>query len=445
METQETRKVYIETYGCQMNIADTELLIGLLKPHGYEPTQQIAQADVILLNTCAIRENAEERVLRRLDALVHHKIRRPGVRLGLTGCMAQHHREQLLDKAPFLDLVLGPDAYRTLPILLDQEDKDDPLVSVRLDRDETYADIAPAHGEGVRAWVTIMRGCDKFCTFCIVPYVRGRERSVPAEALLTHVRQLADQGYKEVVFLGQTVNAYHDGGCDFAALLHRTAQINGIERIRFTSPHPSDMSEAVIEAMATCPKVMPYVHLPLQTASNRVLERMERGYTIEAYAALVDRLRTAVPGIAFSTDIIVGFPGEEEEDFQATYDFMAEMRYDSAFMFKYSARAGTKAYAWPETVSEAEKGRRLEEIITLQERISGEINQQSIGRTVEVLVQGPAKKQKDWLVGKNRPFKTVVFPGNGAQAGALVSVKVASATAHTLVGEAADQLPHRQT
>ena len=432
----EPRKVYIETYGCQMNIADTELLIGLLKPHGYESTQQIAQADVILLNTCAIRENAEEKVLNRLNALAHHKVRRPGVRLGLTGCMVQHQREQLLDKAPFLDLILGPDAYRTLPILLDQEDKDDPLVSVRLDRDETYADISPAHGEGVRAWVTIMRGCDKFCTFCIVPYVRGRERSVPAEALLKQVRELADQGYKEVVYLGQTVNAYRDGECDFGALLRHTAKIDGIERIRFTSPHPSDMSEAVIEAMATCPKVMPYVHLPLQSGSNRVLERMERGYTIEEYAVLVDRLRTAMPGIAFSTDIIVGFPGEEKEDFQATYDFMTEMRYDSAFMFKYSAREGTKAYKWQETLSEEEKGHRLEEIIGLQERISGEINQHSVGQTVEVLVQGPAKKQKDWLVGKNRPFKTVVFPGNGANPGDLVSIKVASATAHTLVGQA---------
>lgn len=430
----EVRKVYIETYGCQMNIADTELLIGLLKPHGYESTLQIAQADVILLNTCAIRENAEEKVLHRLNALVHHKVRRPEVRLGLTGCMAQHHREHLLDKAPFLDLVLGPDAYRTLPILLDQEDKGDPLVSVRLDRDETYVDIPTEHGEGIRAWVTIMRGCDKFCTFCIVPYVRGRERSLPAEALLNQVRELADQGYKEVVYLGQTVNAYRDGECDFGALLRHTAGIDGIERIRFTSPHPSDMSEAVIDAMATCPKVMPYVHLPLQSASNRILERMERGYTIDEYAVLVDRLRTAMPAVAFSTDIIVGFPGEEEGDFQATYDFMTEMRYDSAFMFKYSARVGTKAYKWQETLSEEEKGRRLEAIITLQEGISGEINQLSVGQTVEVLVHGPAKKQKDWLVGKNRQFKTVVFPGNGATPGDLVSVRVASATSHTLVG-----------
>lgn len=430
-----TRKVYIETYGCQMNIADTELLIGLLKPHGYEPTKTADHADVILLNTCAIREHAEERVLRRLSELVHHKARHPGVRLGLTGCMAQHHRDQLLNKAPYLDLVLGPDAYRQLPDLLAQEDQDEPLVAVRLDRDETYADITPVRGEGIRAWVTIMRGCDKFCTFCIVPYVRGRERSVPLPALLDQVRVLVDQGYKEVVYLGQTVNAYRDGEHDFADLLRQTATIDGIERIRFTSPHPSDMSERAIEAMATCPKVAPYLHLPLQSAANRVLERMERGYTTEQYLALVERLRGAIPRLALSTDIIVGFPGEEDADFQATHDFMSAIRYDSAFMFKYSAREGTKAYKWEETVSEQEKGRRLQAIIALQERISGEVNQQMIGQTVEVLVEGPAKRQPGWLAGKNGQFKTVVFPGNGVQSGALVSVRIASSTAHTLVGE----------
>jgi tRNA-2-methylthio-N6-dimethylallyladenosine synthase len=431
-----TRKVYIETYGCQMNLADTELLIGLLKPHGYEPTKTVDQADVILLNTCAIREHAEERVLKRLRELMYHKARHPGVRLGLTGCMAQHHRDQLLDKAPYLDLILGPDAYRTLPALLAQEDKDEPLVSVRLDRDETYADITPVRGEGIRAWVTIMRGCDKFCTFCIVPYVRGRERSVPLAALLDQVRVLADQGYKEVVYLGQTVNAYRDGESDFADLLRQTATIDGIERIRFTSPHPSDMSERVIEAMATCAKVTPYLHLPLQSGSNSVLERMERGYTIEHYTALVECLRSAIPGLALSTDIIVGFPGEKEADFQATYDFMATIRYDSAFMFKYSPREGTKAYKWEETVSEEEKGRRLQAIIALQERVSGEVNQRTIGQTVDVLIEGPAKRPAGWLAGKNGQFKTVVFPGNGQQPGSVVPVRVISATAHTLIGEA---------
>ena len=431
-----TRKVYIETYGCQMNLADTELLIGILKPHGYEPTKTVDHADVILLNTCAIRERAEERVLKRLQELTYQKARHPGVRLGLTGCMAQHHRDLLLDKAPYLDLVLGPDAYRTLPALLAQEDKDEPLISVRLDRGETYADVAPVREEGVRAWVTVMRGCDKFCTFCIVPYVRGRERSVPLATLLDQVRVLADQGYKEVVYLGQTVNAYRDGEHDFADLLSQTAAIDGIERIRFTSPHPSDMNEYVIEVMATCTKVAPYLHLPLQSGSNRVLERMERGYTIEHYVALVERLRAAVPGLALSTDIIVGFPGEDAADFQATHDVMATIRYDSAFMFKYSAREGTKAYKWNETPSEEEKVQRLQAIITLQERISAEINRQAIGQTTEVLVEGPAKRPQGWLSGKTRQFKTAVFPSGGAQPGDLVSVRVASTTAHTLIGEA---------
>lgn len=431
----EHRKIYIETYGCQMNLADTELLIGLLKPHGYEQTQTAAHADVILLNTCAIREHAEERILKRLKELVHHKVRRPGVRLGLTGCMAQHYREQLLDKAPFLDLVLGPDAYRNLPSLLAQEEKDEPLVSVRLDRDETYADITPLHGEGIRAWVTVMRGCDKFCTFCVVPYVRGRERSVPLNALLHQVQELADQGYQEVVYLGQTVNAYRDGDQDFADLLHKTAAIDGITRIRFTSPHPSDMSDRIIEEMATDSKVTPYLHLPLQSASNSVLARMERGYTVEQYAVLVDRLRAAIPGLALSTDIIVGFPGEEEADFRATYDFMNMLRYDFAFMFKYSAREGTKAHKWGETMSEEEKGRRLQEIIRLQERLSGEINHHTIGQTVHVLVERPAKRQEGWMAGKNAQFKTVVFPGDGARPGDLVPVRIVSATAHTLIGQ----------
>lgn len=432
----DTRKVYIETYGCQMNIADTELLVGLLKPHGYEPTQKAEQADVILLNTCAIREHAEERVLKRLSELVRHKARKSGVLLGVTGCMAQHHREQLLDKAPYLDLILGPDAYRTLPSLLAQEETDEPLVAVRLDRDETYEDITPVRAEGIRAWVTVMRGCDKFCTFCIVPYVRGRERSVPLKPLLGQVRELAEQGYKEVVYLGQTVNAYRDGEFDFADLLRQTAKIEGIERIRFTSPHPSDISERMIEAMATLPKVSPYLHLPVQSASNRVLERMERGYTVEQYADLVVRLRRAIPGLALSTDIIAGFPGEDAGDFRATCDFLERIRYDFAFMFKYSAREGTKAYKWGDTVAEDEKGRRLQAIIALQERISGEVNQAFIGQTVEVLVEGPAKRQADWLSGKNGQFKTVVFPSNGAQPGTLTSVRVLSTTAHTLIGEA---------
>lgn len=430
------RKLYVETYGCQMNLADSELMLGLLQPHGFEPTPRPDAADVILVNTCAIRERAEERIVGRLGDLRKYKARKPGVVLGLTGCMAQHHRDRLLAKAPFLDLVLGPDSYRNLPDLLAQTETDEPLVSVRLDRNETYADVRPARETGVRAWVTVMRGCDKFCTFCIVPFVRGRERSLPAAALLDQVRALAEQGYKEVVYLGQTVNAYRDGDVDFGRLLRDTARIDGIERIRFTSPHPSDMDDGVIDALADCAKVAPYVHLPLQAASNRVLERMARGYTVEAYAALVDRLRAAVPGLALSTDVIVGFPGEDDADFRATRDFMAETRYDFAYMFKYSAREGTKAYQWDETVSEAEKGRRLQEIIRLQEAIGARRNRALVGDRVDVLVEGPAKKPDGWLAGKDPRFKTVVFPDNGAQPGDLVPVHVTSATAHTLRGTA---------
>lgn len=430
------RKLYVETYGCQMNLADSELMLGLLQPHGFEPTLQPDAADVILVTTCAIRERAEDRIVGRLGDLRKYKARKPGVVLGLTGCMAQHHRDRLLTKAPFLDLVLGPDSYRSLPDLLAQAETDEPLVSVRLDRHETYADVSPARETGVRAWVTVMRGCDKFCTFCIVPFVRGRERSLPAATLLDQVRALAEQGYKEVVYLGQTVNAYRDGDVDFGRLLRDTARIDGIERIRFTSPHPSDMDDGVIDALAECDKVAPYVHLPLQAASNRVLERMARGYTVEAYAALVDRLRAAVPGLALSTDVIVGFPGEDDADFRATRDFMAETRYDFAYMFKYSAREGTKAYQWEETVSEAEKGRRLQEIIRLQEAIGARRNRALVGDRVDVLVEGSAKKPDGWLAGKDPRFKTVVFPDNGAQPGDLVPVHVTSATAHTLRGAA---------
>ncbi|HEX7406691.1 MAG TPA: tRNA (N6-isopentenyl adenosine(37)-C2)-methylthiotransferase MiaB [Candidatus Binatia bacterium] len=427
------RSVYIETYGCQMNLADTELLFGHLGQHGYQRTTNATDADVILLNTCAIREHAEERVLSRLGELVRHKARRPDVLLGVAGCMAQHVRDRLQAKIPFVDFVVGPDAYRRLPELLGGA-AGDPLVDVRLDRAETYADIVPQRDAGVRAWVTIMRGCDKFCTFCIVPYVRGRERSLPADAIVDQVRQLAGAGYREIVFLGQTVNAYRDGAVDFAELLRRTNAVAGIERIRFTSPHPSDMTEAVIDAMASCHKVCPQLHLPVQSGSDRILASMERGHTVAEYLDLVQRLRRAVPGIALTTDVIVGFPGEEEADFLATCALMREVGYHSAFMFKYSARSGTKAFKWPETVCGEEKGRRLQTIIALQEERSAAINRTLIGSTTEVLVEGPARRRDGWHAGKSPQFKTVVFPADGTKVGDLAQVRVTDATAHTLVG-----------
>ena len=429
------RSVYIETYGCQMNLADTELLFGHLGRHGYQRSDDPAGADVILVNTCAIREHAEERVIGRLGDLARYKMRRPDVQLGLAGCMAQHLRDTLMAQLPFVDFVVGPDAYRRLPEMLGNP-AGDPFVDVRLDRAETYADLTPQREGGVRAWVTIMRGCDKFCTFCVVPFVRGRERSLPADVLIDQVRQLAADGYREVVYLGQTVNAYRAGETDFAELLRRTAAVDGIERIRFTSPHPSDMSEPVIEAMATCRKVCPQLHLPVQSGSDRVLEKMERGYTVAAYLDLVGRLRRAIPGIALTTDIIVGFPAEEESDFLATCELMRTVGYDSAFMFKYSARSGTKAFKWPETVSEEEKGRRLQTIIALQEERSAAINRTLIGSTAEVLVEGAARRREGWMVGKTPQYKTAVFPAKGHRIGELTPVRITDSTAHTLVGAA---------
>src|SRR5580704_7226274 len=306
-------RVFIETYGCQMNVADSELVGGVLRRAGYAAAAGPEDADVILLNTCAIREHAEARVLRRLNDLARFKHARPELRLGLLGCMAQHNRAALIEKAPWLDLVAGPDSYRRLPELLGRA-RFDPAVDVRLDRGETYADIVPAHERGVRAYVTAMRGCDRFCAFCVVPYVRGRERSVPHKAILADIHELAARGVREIVLLGQTVNAYRFDDIDFGRLLRLVAAVDGVERIRFTSPHPSDMSDSVIEAMAIEPKVQPSLHLPVQSGSDRVLAAMERGYTVDEYQRLVERMRAAIPGIALSTDIIVGFHGEKDVD-----------------------------------------------------------------------------------------------------------------------------------
>jgi tRNA-2-methylthio-N6-dimethylallyladenosine synthase len=349
--------------------------------------------------------------------------------------MAQHLRARLRERAPDVDLLVGPDGYRRLPELL-RADGGDPHVDLRLDPTETYADLPVARAAGVRAWVTAMRGCDRFCTFCIVPYVRGRERSLPGPALVEELRALASNGTREIVFLGQTVNAYHDGSWDFAELLRRTADVPGIRRIRFTSPHPSDMGERVIDAMADSPAVAPQLHLPVQAGSDRILARMARDYSVARYEDLVARLRARIPGLALSTDVIVGFPEEDDEDFAATEALLARVRYDSAFLFKYSPREGTRAWKWDDTVPEAEKGRRLARLVALQETISAEINRGLIGTDVEVLVEGPARRQAGWMAGKSPTLKTVVFPGPAAP-GDLVRVRVEAATSHTLRGRAA--------
>jgi tRNA-2-methylthio-N6-dimethylallyladenosine synthase len=427
--------LYIETFGCQMNVADTELIVGTLGAHGYARVDSPDAADVILLNTCAIREHAEQRVLGRLGALARHK-RRAGVKLGLTGCMAQHLRDRLREQAPLVDLLVGPDGYRHLPTLLADDGDRDPHLGLRLDPDETYADLPVAREEGVRAWVTIMRGCDRFCAFCIVPFVRGRERSLPGPVIVEQTRAAAEAGAREVVLLGQTVNAYHCDGWDFARLLREIAAVPGIARVRFTSPHPAAMSDAAIDVMAEVPAIAPQLHLPVQSGSDRVLARMARDYDIATYEALVGRVRSRVPHLALSTDVIVGFPGEADDDYEATVSLMERMRYDSAFLFKYSPRSGTRAEKWQDDVPEIEKAARLSRLIDLQERISAETNRALIGTDVEVLVEGPARRQAGWMAGKTPQMKTTVFPGM-ATVGEFVRVRVEASTAHTLRGSLA--------
>jgi tRNA-2-methylthio-N6-dimethylallyladenosine synthase len=343
--TGQDRKVYIETYGCQMNVADSELMGGVLLGHGFQTARTLDEADIILINTCAVREKAEERVLGRLADLSGYKTRKRGVMIGVCGCMAEHLRDKLIEAAPYVDLVVGPDSYRRLPELLAQaaQENADPVVDIRLDREETYEGLTPVRQEGIRGWVTIQRGCDKFCTFCIVPFTRGRERGVPPREVLRQVRELAARGVPEITLLGQTVNSYKHDGADFADLLRAVVQVEGVERVRFTSPYPIDFTPKLIETIASEPKVCKYLHLPVQSGSDRVLAEMKRGYTLAEYNDLIAQIRAAMPQAALSTDIIVGFPNETEEDFQQTLDLLRLHRFDFAYMFKYSPRDPTYA------------------------------------------------------------------------------------------------------
>lgn len=442
-----TRRVYIETYGCQMNVSDSELMAGILTQNGHQTVPHLDDADVVLVNTCAIRENAETKVINRLVQLNHRKRRQPDLIIGVCGCMAQHLRDKLLDAAPYVDLVMGPDAYRNLPMALDSLARGveshvsmtdrDPFVGLRLDKSEDYADIAPIRKEGIRAWLTIQRGCDKMCTFCIVPFVRGRERSLPLKLLVEDVEKLVDQGFKEVVLLGQTVNSYRDNGADFGDLLYAVGDVNGLERVRFTSPHPADATDSMIDAMASSASVCKHLHLPLQSGSTQVLERMRRTYTAEEYRNLVSKLRERIPDIAITTDIIVGFCGETDDEFMETYQMMADICYDSAFMFKYSEREGTLAHkAFLDDVPETVKSERLKQIIELQENISAAINRDTVGDTVTVLIEGESRRNADKYHGKTDGFKTAVFPKvPDTKIGDMVNVRVDTTTAHTLIGQ----------
>jgi tRNA-2-methylthio-N6-dimethylallyladenosine synthase len=433
------RKLFIETYGCQMNEADSGIIASIMGRNGYELVEDPEDADVIIVNTCSVREHAEIRAIGRISQLAAIKKRKPDLVLCVSGCMAQRMKGRIYEIIPNVDVVAGPDSYKRLPELIEEavsRKGEGSFIDVKLRKDELYSGIEPFQFDRVRAWVTIMRGCNRFCSFCIVPFVRGRERFVPLQEILEELERLAKMGYKEVTFLGQTVNSYRYEDKDFADLLLAASEVEGIERIRFTSPYPLFVTEKMIEAMRVSKKVCPHIHLPVQSASDKILSLMKRGYTIAQYEDVIHKLRDRIPGIAITTDIIVGFPGEEEEDFLATYDFMMRTRFDSAFIFKYSPREGTRATILGDPVPEEEKLRRLEAVIGLQERISEEINKGFIGRDVEVLVECDAKRGEGRLFGRTPHFKSVVFsPGDKTiSPGDIVPVRVTDATSHTLLG-----------
>ena len=431
-------RVYVETYGCQMNVSDSDLIGSVLADAGYRAVQRADDADVIVVNTCAVREKAEERVTARAQELGALKRKKPGTVLAIVGCMAEHLKEGLADRAPAVDVIAGPDSYRRLPELLSaaRAEHTGPVIDIRLDKAETYEGLSGAvGGDGVSGFVTIQRGCDKFCTFCVVPFTRGRERGTPPREVLRQVRELAEAGYREVVLLGQTVNSYVWDETSFAELLRAVCRVDGIERVRFTSPYPVDFTDDVIAAIADEPKICKYLHLPVQSGSDVVLERMKRGYTVADYRTIVAALRRAMPQIALSTDLLTGFSGETDEDHAQTLALMREIRFDSAFMFAYSERDLTfAAKKLPDDVSEATKKRRLAEIVALQETISAEVFAAHVGRAERVLVHGPSKRDPAQLMGRTDGFKTVILPAGVGAVGQLVDVTIERATMATLFG-----------
>lgn len=435
------RRVFIETYGCQMNLADSELMGGILKKRGFTSATSLDEADIILINTCAVREKAEERVFGRLTQLLHYKHANPDLVLGVTGCMALHLKESIVKRAPYVDIVAGPDSYRRLPEMLEQQiiEAVDPAIDVKLDKRETYEGLSPIRQEGTNGWVTVQRGCDKFCTFCIVPFVRGRERGVAPEDILNQCHQLAERGFQEVTLLGQTVNSYRHEETDFADLLEEIVKIDGLQRIRFTSPYPIDFTPKLIATMARHDKICKYLHLPVQSGSNDVLTRMKRGYTREEYDQLVLDIRAAMPDIAISTDIIVGFPGETQEDYEKTYELIESTKYDFAYLFKYSERSGTfAARKLEDDIPESVKKDRLKAVIALQERISAEVFQSRIGTKQTLLIEGPSRRDPNDWCGRTDDFKMAVFPNDlsrGLKKGDLVEVLVRECTSHTLLAD----------
>lgn len=429
-------KVLIETYGCQMNTADSELIMGILTASKkFEPAHDIESADIVILNTCAVREKAEARILGRLTNLLPFKRNKSGMLIGVVGCMAKHLGQDLIKKVPYVDFVAGPDQYRNLPEIIAQSRKS-AEVATAFDRNELYTGCSPLRPLGVTAWVTIQRGCNYVCTYCIVPHVRGAERNVPARDIIAEVKKLAARGFSIVTLLGQTVNSYRDGDVNFARLLQMVARIDGIEQVRFTSPHPCGFSDELIDVIASEPHVAKFVHLPLQSASDAQLAAMRRIYTYAEYLEIVKKLRQKCPQIAISTDIIVGFCGETEEDYQKTKQALIDNRFAFAFLFAYSERSlSIAAKTMEDDVPNDVKQRRLAEIIAIQQDISKEIYESFIGKRVEVIVEGFSRRNGSQAMGNTRDFKTTIFERGDAQPGDWVEIEVEHATSQTLVGK----------
>ncbi|WP_300904966.1 tRNA (N6-isopentenyl adenosine(37)-C2)-methylthiotransferase MiaB [uncultured Alistipes sp.] len=432
------RKLFVETYGCQMNVGDTEIVVSLMQREGYIHTERAEEADVILINTCSIRDNAEQRIWGRLAEMKRLRRQKPGLVVGIIGCMAERLREQLVEGPAGVDVVAGPDAYRDLPRLVREAEAGGKGVNVLLSTEETYAEIAPVRLDrsGMSAFVAIMRGCDNYCSYCVVPYTRGRERSRPAETILAEVRSLVDNGYREVTLLGQNVNSYRAGEVDFPELLRRVADLSPRLRVRFATSHPKDMSDALLEAMASRPNICRAIHLPAQSGASSMLARMNRKYTREWYLDRVAAIRRLMPDCAITTDLIAGFSGETEEEHLQTLSLMREVGYDFAYMFKYSERPGTFAQRHlPDDVADDVKSRRLQEIIALQNELGLESNRRDVGREFEVLVEGPSRRDPGQLSGRTSQNKVVVFDRGTHGVGDYVRVRVTGCTAATLLGE----------
>ncbi|MBQ2489070.1 MAG: tRNA (N6-isopentenyl adenosine(37)-C2)-methylthiotransferase MiaB [Bacteroidales bacterium] len=429
------KQLYIETYGCQMNFADSEVVASILSDE-YRLCQTAQEADVILLNTCSIRENAEQRVLKRLEELRALRKKGKSLKIGLIGCMASRYQDNWVE-SHLVDFIAGPDSYRFLPEIL--SDAEAPQIRTELSTDETYSGIIPMRYQtnGISAFVSIMRGCNNFCTYCVVPYTRGRERSRNPEDILQEIRTLCEKGYKEVTLLGQNVNSYlWGGGYGFPQLMADVAKTGHEMRVRFTTSHPKDLSDELLETMAAHPNICKNIHLPAQSGSSEVLKRMNRKYTREDYLERIGSIRRILPEATISTDLISGFCGETPQDHEATLSLMREARFDYAFMFKYSERSGTYAAKHlKDDVPDEVKTARLEEVIALQRELSYESHRRDIGKTFEVLAEGPSKRSDEHFFGRNSQNKVIVFPKEGTQPGQLLNVTVNNCTTATLLGK----------